>query len=164
MYKGTTANPFHVSVGAVLSNGKGEICCHYFSRNTSVLKELGVNDLYILMRETMDEGESFSDTIKRGLKEEFGAVGELSHYLGAIQSYFPNKDKVSIEKTTLYFHVDCTEFNSANRDKNDPESISEIVWLEPQDLIEKMRQQSKDLNRTDLDESTIIERYLHYVD
>ncbi|MEX2514704.1 MAG: NUDIX hydrolase [Candidatus Paceibacterota bacterium] len=165
MYSGTTDNPFHISVGAVLSNKNDKICCHRFiTKDVVFLEDLSINELHLLMRETMEDGESFSAAVARGLQEEFGAEGEISHYLGAIQSHFPNKDEVSIEKTTLYFHVDCAEFDPAKRDDNDPESVSEIVWLEPRDLIEKMKHQSEKLDRTDLDESSIIERYLQYVD
>ena len=162
MYSGKSANPFHVSVGAVLTNQNGKICAHHFTGDIPFFDAVPVDGLYFLMRETVEVGESLTTAVKRGISEEFGATGEVNTYLGSIRSHFDNRDEVSIEKTTLYFHVRCAHFNPQNRDSNDPESISEIVWLDPEQLIKKMESQSADTDRTDLNDAKIIKRYLKY--
>jgi ADP-ribose pyrophosphatase YjhB (NUDIX family) len=162
MYSGKSDNPFYESFGAVLTNDSGKICAHHFTNDTNFSDPLPVDELYILMRETVEVGESLTTALKRGLSEEFGATGKVNTYLGSIKSHFDNQDGVSVEKTTCYFHVRCTHFDPQSRDEDDPESISEIVWLDPKQLIKKMESQSADTDRTDLNDTKIVKRYLQH--
>lgn len=162
MYTKTKTNPFHISVGAVLTNNDGDICCHHFDDSVDIVRQLGVEHLYLLIRETVEEGESLPEALHRGLREEFGAEGDISQYLGSIVSHFPYKG-VDVQKTTLYFHVNCTEFDPAVRDESDPESVSEIIWMSPEELVAKMTQQAKRLDRDDLNEAEAVKRYIQYV-
>jgi len=103
-FQGNSLHPQHISVGAILVNEKGEVCCHHFF--TKDLKgywaDEKLDDFYILMRETIEPDESLEHALHRGLQEEFGATGELVDYVGAIKSTFMHKE-VEVEKTTLYF-------------------------------------------------------------
>lgn len=156
-FKGTIDNPYHLSVGAVLVNDKGEICCHYFK--SFIHKDLGsFTDFYILMRETMEVGEKIEDSLKRGLQEEFGAKGEIKSFLGSTISNIIFADRGSIEKTTLYFLCDLVSIDESLRAKDDPEAKSEIRWVKKEELIKIMREQGKRFDRQGLDESVIIKR------
>jgi ADP-ribose pyrophosphatase YjhB (NUDIX family) len=160
IYQHTAENPFHISVGAVLVNGEGAVCVHTFP--VSDLAEdlratLSVDRLHILMRESLEEGETLSEAVLRGLQEEFGATGTIKRYLGSLcgRAFSP---KGSFEKTTLYFLV---ELDQMGERPDDLESSSELRWIEPELLIEQMRAQRSDV-RDDLDESKIIENYVTY--
>lgn len=159
-YKGNEEHPWHLSVGAVVINDKKEIACHYFKEvnlKTYDYKDKAYNDVYILMRETLELGETLEQALSRGLMEEFGIKGTPVSYIGSIKANFPDHDKL-IEKTTLYFLVDLIYFDPTARSTNDPESDSEIQWLPIDALIVKLRESSKKTNREDADESLILER------
>lgn len=86
---GTKENPYHLSIGGVLKNAEGKICCHYFDHISH--PAFGAYDnFYLLMRETIEPGESIEQCLHRGLSEEFGATAELKSYLGSIVSHFEN--------------------------------------------------------------------------
>lgn len=115
------------------------------------------------MRETLEPGEMLEQAVMRGIKEEFGADGELKSYLGCIKSTFPLRvSKVKVEKTTLYFHVQMTNFDPLSRDKDEVESKSEIQWKAPEELERLFIEQGKEYDRTDLDESSVVRNYIRY--
>lgn len=159
-FKGTGESPFHISIGAVLRNKEGDICCHYFKRFSH--KSIGTfDDFYLLMRETIEPNETIEVCLERGLMEEFGATGNINCFLGSIVSDIPIVgSNVVIEKTTLYFLSDFVSIDEKKRKKDDPESVSEIQWLKPMVLIDKMKEQGIRFKRRDVDESVIIERLL----
>ena len=147
-FQGTKESPYHISVGAVLINDEGKVCCHYFEKQ----------EVYILMRESMELGEKIEDTLHRGLKEEFGAEAELIDYLGSNIINYSLEDNTIVQKTTLYFLCKLKNINVSLRSKDDSESGSEIQWKEIDFLISKFKTQNERLNRNDLDESEILER------
>lgn len=150
-FRGSKASPYHLSVGAAVVNKKGEVACHYF-------KEFrGLQNFYILMRETVEPNESIETALQRGLGEEFNLTASLDSYLGSIVSYF-ERDGVSVEKTTLYFRMNLISINSGERSGEDPESSSEIQWLEPAVLEQKIREQATRIGMSDLDEGEIVRR------
>ncbi len=163
-FQGNNEHPRHVSVGAVLVNGNDEVCAHHFdSKNGSEFagywKDQGLDDFYILMRETVEMGETLEQTVHRGLLEEFGAEAEIVDYLGSIQSRFKHKgSEVEIEKTTLYFLCKLKSQDLGKRSKNDVECESVLEWHSPEFLIEKMKFQGTKFNRQDLDESSVLEK------
>lgn len=148
--------PYHLSVGAVLFDQNGRIACHHFK------EVLGHKDIYILMRESVENEEDPLSTLHRGLMEEFGATAEPKVFLGSLSGYLPDA-KLPFEKTTLYVACQLIEWDPARRDPNDPEAGSMIEWLEPSQLIELMQKQGKKFKRVDADESEMILRALPYI-
>lgn len=154
----TKEHPYHLSVGAVVRNEKEEICCHYFPRFSH--NSIGTfENLYLLMRETIEPHETVEECLSRGLMEECGITATLHSYLGSIVSKFPIKDTgVFVEKTTIYFLCDFVSIDIAKRKEGDIEAMSDVKWIEPQKLVSIMKEQGVRLNREDADESLVIER------
>lgn len=156
-FQATKKQPYHLSVGAVLFDQKGLIACHHFQ------EILGQKDVYILMRESMENDETPFMTLQRGLKEEFGATAEPVAFLGSLSGKLPHT-RLPFEKTTLYIACKLINWNPAERDLNDLEATSTIEWLEPELLISLMQKQGIRFNhRVDADESEMIQRALPYI-
>lgn len=155
-FRANKTQPYHLSIGAVLFNQEGLIACHHFE------EILGYKDIYILMRETMENNECPLTTLHRGLKEEFGATGRPIAFLGNLTGYLPDKN-LPFEKTTLYIACQLIDWNPENRDPEDPEGMSVIEWLEPNRLIAIMEEQGTRFHRVDVDESEMIKRALLYI-
>ena len=151
----TGDRPYHLSVGAVVLNDHSEVLCHHFP----ILKveKLTATDLFLLIRETLELGETLETAIHRGLREEAGVKAKIETYLGSHVSMFPRQEKV-LQKTTLYFLCRLEKIDTTKRDPNDPEASSEILFLPIDVLIEKMKAQAARYGRTDLDEATVLER------
>src|SRR6187549_3956056 len=77
-FRATQKQPYHLSIGAVLFNKEGKIACHHFT------EIFGYKDVYILMRESMENDETPMMTLHRGLAEEFGATGKPIAFLGCL--------------------------------------------------------------------------------
>ena len=126
-FQGNNLHPRHISVGGILVNKKGEICCHHFF--TKDLKgywtEEKLDDFYILMRETLKPNESLEHALHRGFKEEFGATGKFIDYIGAIKSNFKHGE-TDIEKTTLYFLCKLIKQDISKRSAGDIDDRSII--------------------------------------
>lgn len=156
-FQASQKNPYHLSVGAVLFNQQGEVACHHFK------EILGHKDIYILMRESMEDNETPLTTLHRGLKEEFGATAKPIAFLGALSGFLPDR-VLSFDKTTLYVACQLINWNSGERNSEDPECSSTIEWLEPNSLIKIMREQGiRFKHRVDADESEMIKRALPYI-
>lgn len=157
-FRASKKYPYHLSIGAVLFDEQGRIACHHFP------EIFGQKDIYILMRESMEDNESPLMTLQRGLKEEFGATGQPVAFLGCLSGYLPDH-RFSYEKTTLYVACQLIEWNQADRDPNDSESSSVIEWLESDLLISLMEQQGIRFPqfRAVADESEIIKRAIPYI-
>ena len=156
-FQASKKQPYHLSIGAVLFDRNGYIACHHFK------EILGHKDIYILMRENMENDETPLMTLHRGLKEEFGATASPIAFLGCLSGYLfsPN---LSFDKTTLYIACEVIDWNPKNRDSEDPEASSIIEWLQPDLLISLMKQQGERFyHRVDADESEIIQRALPFI-
>ncbi len=166
IYQHTAANPFHISVGAVVVNDKGEILVHKMQKKdvpADMLQAFNYDsiqkdEIYTLMRETLEDGEVLTDAVMRGVHEEFGIEGTVEKYLGSIQAKAFAWDK-EFEKTTLYFQVGVITQNERPKDEED---FSILEWHAPEFLIQKMQEQGQSMNRTDLDESKIIQTYVKF--
>jgi len=150
-------HPYHLSVGAVVLNDKKEVCCHYFDRFFDAATNREYTDFYILMRETLEPHETLEEALARGLLEEFRMKINLRTYIGSLKSTFEH-ESVVIEKTTLYFLCDFVSFEKESRDAEDPESVSKIIWMPIDTLRSKMKKQGVLFQRSDADESIILER------
>lgn len=156
-FQASKEQPYHLSVGAVLFNKEGLIACHHFE------EILGYKEIYILMRESVEDNESPLTTLERGLKEEFGAKAQPVAFLGSLCGHLPDA-RLPFEKTTLYVVCKLVEWNPENRDHDDPEASSTIEWLEPDVLISIMQKQGIRFNhRADADESEMIKRAIQYI-
>jgi len=155
-FQANQKQPYHLSVGAVLFDKNGHIACHHFE------EILGHKDIYILMRESVENEENLLKTLQRGLMEEFGATAEPKVFLGSLSGFLPDP-KLPFEKTTLYVACQLIKWDPTMRDMNDPEAGSIIEWIEPYKLIELMRKQGKIFKRVDADESDMIVRALPYI-
>jgi ADP-ribose pyrophosphatase YjhB (NUDIX family) len=164
LFKHKESAPFHISVGAVLVNNKGKILTHKRTTETTPKEFLhtmgGLSETYILMRESLEDNETLENAVHRGLQEEFGAEGKIRKYLGAIFIPALHAKTRIFEKTTLYFKVELIRIGE--RPMDDGESHTELVWMEPKELLIQMRNQGSRTEREDLDESKIIESYLKY--
>jgi len=152
-FSGYCGLPNHLSVGAVVVRKDGKICCHHFE------EKIGFKDIFILMRETINPGETIEDALKRGLTEEFNIEAKLIDFLGSIQSQYKDRN-FKLEKTTIYFLCEYLRDLDRPRDITDMEGDSIIEWLKPADLIKKMKDQFNRYGREDADESKIIEKLL----
>jgi len=155
-FQASPQQPYHLSVGAVLFNQNGEVACHHFKGI------FGHMDIYILMRESVEDGDSLLDTLQRGLMEEFGATAKPKAFIGCLSGPLPDP-QVPMEKTTLYIACEVEQWDPAHRDPNDPEAFSEIEWLKPEELVALMKRQGALLQRVDADESEMIIRALPYI-
>jgi len=163
-FQATKDNPYHLSIGAVLLNGSNEVACHYFDKAPEgapgEYKDL--KDVYLLMRETMEIGETIEQTLHRGLLEEFGATGEIMSFLGSQETAFKGNE-VDMKKTTLYFLVRMKSFDITKRSHEDLEGDSQIVFLTLDDCIMKMEELWKRLKQETLNESMFAKRAREYI-
>lgn len=153
----TVENPYHLSVGAVVFDPKNKmIACQY------VKEYLGNTELYLMMRESLENGETLEETVARGLLEEMGIDAKIERYIGSIVSSFMREEE-KVEKTTLYYLCQLTSFDLSRRDENDEDASNDIVWLPIDELIIKSKDQFERSGRDDFDESKILERAKEYI-
>jgi ADP-ribose pyrophosphatase YjhB (NUDIX family) len=136
LFQHTPQNLFHISVGAVLVDKDGRIRVHKRTKEKTPPKYEdalgGLPEMYVLMHESLENNETLEEAVHRGLREEFGASGELSRYLGSIQATIKSPAGYDFEKTTLYFEVFLTE--EGERPEDD-EAYTELLWMEPNELL-----------------------------
>ena len=160
-FKATQEWPYHLSVGAVVLNERNEILVHYF--DVFGYDEAKVTDFHILIRETVEPGESIGAALDRGLSEETGARAELVHYIGQLESRV-KAPGFEWTKTTAYFVMRLTNWAPERRLTDDPEAGSELRWIAPAKLLDLMRRQHERIGNTDLDEAPIIERAIKVIE
>lgn len=153
--------PAHLSIGAVVVNENKEILVHHH------VKIAHFEDIYLLMRETVEVGESYEQTINRGLMEEFGATGEIITFLGSRapeDMWFGEINQPTlVQKTTIYFLVQLKGIDESQRKQDDPESGSKLVWKKPEELATLMQTQGIKYKLNDIDESTIVQKAQNYL-
>lgn len=154
IFQASQQHPYHLSVGAVLINEYGEVACHHF-------KKIGeLQDVFTLMRETVENDETLVQAVERGLEEEFGATGEVKAYIGSKVTTFKMKSGVSVQKTTVYFVVKLKSIGTIPRKPGSAESKSHILWMKPEDMINVMDRSCDNKREDDLNEADILERIL----
>lgn len=155
-FAGNALHPYHISIGAILRNNKGEVACHHFLPEDDNVAD----DFYILMRETLEPHETVEQALARGLMEEFGATATFGQYMGSLLSWFerPEAKGIQIEKTVLYFLMDLVDYDDAKRMPTDREMHAINEWQMPAFLIKKIQARSKRIGKTGPDESIILQR------
>jgi hypothetical protein len=142
IYQGYDGHPYHFSVGAILRRADGAVCFHHFVKGDLGLVgywiEEGVDDMFLLMRETLEPGEGLEEAVHRGLMEEFGATGKIVDYIGSFVGHFRHKG-VLVEKTTPYFIVDMETQDSAKRTGKGIEVHTRVEWHDPVTMIPLMK-------------------------
>lgn len=156
---GTKRSPYHLSVGAIVVNRKGEIRCHHFPKGNAN------PEFVLLMRETLKPHESLEKALARGLKEEFGMKARVVAYLGSFESSFRNWEGAMLQKTTLYFLCvpiaqNLKWITSVEKRTGHFEKGSTLEWKLARWLIAQMKKQGKHMKRTDFDESEIVKRFI----
>jgi len=159
----------HVSFGAIpvreTPGGKFEILVHYFGKGALPAMQIDsvdfvqLDDVYKLMTETPLAGEKAIETVRRGLREEFGTAGNVDSRIvsreRAVRNwYIPETDSaVKFEKVTTYYLV--TELATCGgREVDSIEGKSEPVWVELNELIAIFERQGRKYpNIPDGDES-----------
>lgn len=160
-YQHSLPQPYHISVGALLFNDRFEIGVHHFriEHIPEQLRFLADNlpDIWHLMRESLEDGETLEAAVLRGCQEEFGAVGTVEKYLGAKidQILTPSK---SFQKCTLYHAVRLQTLGERTGD--DGENVSQLEWYAPHDLLALFDEQVQKTNRPELDERELVERFM----
>jgi ADP-ribose pyrophosphatase YjhB (NUDIX family) len=161
-YLHTLPQPFHLSVGAVLFDNDLRICVHSLDADAvpDSLKFLtgGLRHAYLLMRESLEVGETIVDAVHRGLAEEFSVEGTVEKYLGAIDCMVTTPTS-TFQKTTLYHAVRLEKMNKRSV-TDDPESRSTLEWYEPEKLVELLTTQEQLTNRPELHEVEIVKRFI----
>lgn len=147
--------PHHISIGGLVFNEDKKILVHHF-KDVTTADGLYLGELYLLMRETIEDNETIEGALSRGLMEEFGLTGELLGHIGSVKGKYPLQD-FWVEKTTLYFLVKYIEHDNSKREKDSKESESDLEWHDAGFLIEKMKLQKK--IEDSLDESEIVENF-----
>ncbi len=154
-YQSHSRSPYHLSAGALVMNDDGRILAHHHPSITHA--GMTVRDLYLLMRETVEMGETLEQAVARGLMEECGVTARIETYLGSL-SCTVHDGGYPWQKTTLYFLCRVQEFDPARRDSGDPESGSVLEWHDADFLIKHMQTQGGRTSREDVDESEIVRR------
>jgi len=154
MFKATSLNPYHLSVGIVLIDSEEKIVCHYWKEKNDY------KYFYSLIHETVEEDESLEEAISRGLDEELGAVYENLIYIGSRVSSdvwkFDHKP-VEVEKTVVYFKANLVSYN-LDQKSEDWESDSEVLHVEKQTLIQKFEKQYAKFHLERFNEAEILKR------
>jgi hypothetical protein len=143
MFQWTKENPIHLSVGAVIVNDEGKILAHKLER---------IGNKYFLPKKSHRSNMSLEQTLYL-VEKETGWRTETIKFLGSIKSTFDTEDGLTIDKTTLYFL--CRPTQHGDRDLDDRDADSEIVWMNKDELIKIMKEQGKEHN--DLDQSSILQ-------
>lgn len=158
-FQSSTDSPFHLSVGALVFNKDNKILVHRF--DSGLAGNPFPRDIYTLIRETMEPGETIEAALARGIKEEAGSEAKLIAFLGSLTGLARDVEEGTkdFDKTTLYFAMKLVDWRPDQRLQDDREAASELKWCEPDAMIPIMREQGEVTRSADLDESVIVERF-----
>lgn len=153
-FQATEENPYHLSAGVIALSPENLLGVHYFARASAG------DDYYTLVRESVEDHESLETAALRGLREEFGATGQIVGYLGARTTNFV-VGRTQVEKTTAYLIVAVDDWDASKRYERDNSQPSRIEWRDADYLIRCMQAQGARLGG-DLDESEIVKRFVRW--
>ena len=107
----------HLSVGAVIENGKGELL---------VMHLPNIDTPYFFPAKTHHPDQTLEGTLQLVTKE-IGWELEILEYLGSTTAKFPvPNDPMQVAKTTLWFK--CKPVSQIERDKEDRDFPAEVRW------------------------------------
>jgi len=156
--------PFHISVGAILFDDDHKICLHHFyKKDVPVRLHFLVDhmdEVYHLMRESLEGNEPLHDAVLRGIKEEFSAKGVVESYLGSKIDEILQPDGTTFEKLTIYHAVRLKELGTRVVTDTDVESKTKLEWLSPEEVLQIYDKQCQLTKRPELDERIIIDRFI----
>lgn len=147
-FRSTKQRPFHLSVGAVVFNQKGE----FLSRHFSTFHDRPAN-IYLFPTETIEKYESIEIAVHRGLMEEVGVTANIEGLIGTSVGFAVSGDKV-FEKTVIYFLMRLEEVKTPFFP--DEDGASTIEWHTPEFLLEQAQYLPDDMIHSVLNESSII--------
>ncbi len=147
-FRSTKQRPFHLSVGGVVYNNKGELLTRHFSN----YKGRNV-DIYLFPTETIEPGESLEQALLRGLKEEVGVQAKIKGFLGTLVGFAKSKDKI-FEKTVIYFLTELQTIGPPLFPEEDGQSS--VEWHTPEFLLEQTKYLPQDMIHSVLNESSTI--------
>lgn len=129
--------PHHISVGIVLLNEKKQVACHFYGEET--IRGYPKN-FHTLPHESLEDGESLEQAAVRGAKEELSMNVVPRRFVGSLIVTWTSRHNEAVEKTVPYLVCDLLSIDEV-RDLTCPESVSEIRWLEIDELIDIMQKQ-----------------------
>jgi 8-oxo-dGTP pyrophosphatase MutT (NUDIX family) len=109
--------PYHVSVGILAVNDRGELL---------VLRR--PDGIHTLITGTIKPGEPLVETVVRELAEEAGGRGELTAFVGSTVMSF-TWDGRRYDKTLLWHQVTVTNLDASLRDPQDAEADALPIWM-----------------------------------
>ena len=125
LFKGTIANPYHVSVGAIIRDDKGDY----------ILIKSG--DKFSFMCGTIENNESPQQTLRRELHEELGAFGHVIRFAGSslIDATVEMGADFPFQKCILWFEVELGAMDY--RDATDPQGQPIAIDYEQLKIVNK---------------------------
>ncbi|BCX14302.1 MAG: hypothetical protein KatS3mg085_834 [Candidatus Dojkabacteria bacterium] len=143
--------PYHVSAGAVVLNSKNQVALQYFKHNA------GHDNVYYLMRESLENNTTIEETLANGLMKEMGITAQIRHFVGSRVTTFLDADGNEITKTTIYYLCDLISVDESKKDPENPEGSSEVKFFDLSDAIKITQDQLKRTNYLDICEFDILQ-------
>ncbi|GIW58776.1 MAG: hypothetical protein KatS3mg086_061 [Candidatus Dojkabacteria bacterium] len=143
--------PFHISVGAVVLNSKKQVALQYFKHNA------GHDNVYYLMRESLQDNNTIEQTLANGLMKEMGITAQIRHFVGSRVTNFLDSDGNEITKTTIYYLCDLVSIDESQKDPENPEGVSEVKFFDIDEAIKITQEQLKRTNYLDICEFDILQ-------
>ena len=90
----------------------------------------------------MEEGENLVDTISREIDEEMGLKIKHMKLLGSILDAYNLINRITLS-TFFYCLVDSSNITATHRTEEETILIKEIVWLKPEQALDRLKNNSK---------------------
>jgi 8-oxo-dGTP pyrophosphatase MutT (NUDIX family) len=144
-YDNSKENPYHLSVGSLLINHRGEL-----------LTLQRPDGFIILPTGTLKPKETLEDALHRELMEETGAKGRVKRYLGVTLMPFRwggRPGSPLYHKAMLWHEIELLSIDDKLRAQNDDESESSVLWLPKDKATERFQRQGRELDDWDFSEA-----------
>lgn len=156
VFRSTASRPYHLSCGAVIFDNKGRILAEHYRQLSYDRSSRIFANVYRLLTETMEPGESPEACVARGAREELGVTINVLGFLGS-QSNLITIAGEKVEKTTIYFCCQLAGLESeTNKLFRSSAGSYRGVWIEPDLLISEMIRASAAYNEGILSEENFV--------